>query len=140
MQSSTDPEAFGLGVAQMDRPSNAQATFLRRHLETPVRLPGEFTNADQTSQAPHRPLLISLSHGAEWKALISTYIGTIPVNGDVVSAAEHSMSGMPPSQICVSTAMMAKVGAAASGSRSMPRLIEPFPFRLNRNGGSISLF
>src|SRR5260221_11904825 len=54
----------------------------------------------------------SFSQGAEWKALISKYIGTMPVSGD----AERSMSGTPPRS--VTTAMMAKVGAAASDSHS----------------------
>jgi hypothetical protein len=62
-------------------------------------------------------LLISLSHGAEWKALISTYIGTIPVNGDALFAAKHSIPGMPPSWISVRIAMIAKIGAAAMDSK-----------------------
>jgi len=61
-------------------------------------------------------LVISLSHGAEWKALISKYIGTIPVNGDASCAAEHSIPGMPPAWIPVRSAMIAKVGAAARDS------------------------
>jgi len=44
--------------------------------------------------------------------LISAYIGTIPVSGDAEWVAEHSMSGMLPSWIPVSTAMIAKAGAA----------------------------
>src|ERR1700722_11576629 len=39
----------------------------------------DLRNADQAWQAPLRQLAISFSHGAKWKALISTYIGTIPV-------------------------------------------------------------
>jgi hypothetical protein len=62
-------------------------------------------------------LVISLSHGAEWKALISKYIGTIPVNGDALVAAEHSIPGMPTSWIPVTSAMIAKIGAAASDSK-----------------------
>jgi hypothetical protein len=62
-------------------------------------------------------LLISLSHGAEWKALISKYIGTIPVNGDTSPAAEHSIPGMPPPWSAVRSAMIAKVGAAARASK-----------------------
>ncbi|WP_420882075.1 hypothetical protein [Rhizobium gallicum] len=34
-------------------------------------------------QVPLRRLEISFSQGAKWKALISKYIGTIPVSGDV---------------------------------------------------------
>ncbi len=32
--------------------------------------------------------MISLSHGAEWKALLSKYIGTIPVNGVATAGAD----------------------------------------------------
>jgi hypothetical protein len=59
---------------------------------------------------------ISFSQGAEWKALISKYIGTIPANGDASCAAEQSISGGPP-PTPVSSAMMAKVGAAARPSQ-----------------------
>src|SRR6185437_4584290 len=38
---------------------------------------------------------ISFSQGAEWNALISTYIGTIPLGGDTPCAAEHIMSAPP---------------------------------------------
>jgi hypothetical protein len=62
-------------------------------------------------------MVISLIHGAEWKALISKYIGTIPVSGDASCAAEHSIPGMPPSWIPVRSAMIAKVGAAARASK-----------------------
>src|SRR5580658_8226311 len=37
---------------------------------------------DQRPRAPRRRLPIALSQGAEWKALISTYIGTIPFSGN----------------------------------------------------------
>ena len=56
-------------------------------------------------------LEISFSQGAEWKALISKYIATIPLSGDAC-AAEHNASGAP-SPATVSNAMTAKVGAAA---------------------------
>jgi len=58
-----------------------------------------------------RPLEISFSQGAEWKALISAYIGTIPLNGDEFSETEQIISGGP--KRAVSSAMIAKVGAAA---------------------------
>src|SRR3984957_14289738 len=64
-----------------------------------------------------RRLEISFSQGVQWKALISRYIGTIPVSGEAWCVAEHSMSGMPPSWIHVRSAIMAKVGAAASDSQ-----------------------
>jgi len=70
----------------------------------------------QARQVPLRQLAISLSHGAKWKVLISRYIGTIPVNGQASCAAEH-MSGMPTPWSPVSSAMMAKAGAAASDSK-----------------------
>jgi hypothetical protein len=60
---------------------------------------------------------ISFSQGAEWNALISKYIGTIPLSGDASGAAEQSMSGGPPPKP-VNSAMMAKVGAAARQSQS----------------------
>jgi hypothetical protein len=62
-------------------------------------------------------LAISLSHGAEWKALINKYIGTIPVNGDTSRTAEHKTSGTPPPLTPVSRAMIKKVGAAAKDSK-----------------------
>lgn len=45
--------------------------------------------------ASYRPQ-ISFSHGAEWKALIRRYIGTIPLSGDIPCAAEDIMSALPP--------------------------------------------
>src|SRR3546814_11984634 len=54
--------------------------------------------------------------GAEWKALISRYIETIPLNGDVSCAAMQSMS--EPTEAAVSSAMAAKVGGAARLSRA----------------------
>jgi hypothetical protein len=42
---------------------------------------------DQDRQAPLRQLETSFSLGAEWKALISKYIGTIPLSGDASCAA-----------------------------------------------------
>jgi hypothetical protein len=59
---------------------------------------------------------MSFSQGAKWKALISAYIGTIPLSGDAPCMAEQSISGVPPSAD-VSSAMIAKVGAAARDSQ-----------------------
>ncbi|MBB4185697.1 hypothetical protein GGE07_002338 [Sinorhizobium terangae] len=59
-----------------------------------------------------RLLATSLSHGPEWKTLISRYIGTIPVKRDASSIDEQCMSADPPRTL-VSSAMIAKVGAAA---------------------------
>jgi hypothetical protein len=72
---------------------------------------------DQDRRAPLRQLETSFSQGAEWKALISKYIGTIPLSGDASCAAEQSKSAGPP-RTAVSSAMMAKVGAAARHSQS----------------------
>jgi hypothetical protein len=67
--------------------------------------------------AHHVRLEISFSQGAAWKALMSTYIGIIPVSGDASGAAEQSISsGLP--RTAVSSAMTAKVGAAASDRQS----------------------
>jgi hypothetical protein len=55
-----------------------------------------------------RRLEISFSKGAEWKALISKYIGTIPLSGDASSAAEQSISGGPPPRAPVSSAILQK--------------------------------
>jgi hypothetical protein len=56
----------------------------------------------------------SFSQGDKWKALMSKYIGTIPLSGD---PAEQKISGVPL-RTGVSNAMIAKVGAAASDSQS----------------------
>ena len=63
-------------------------------------------------RAAPRRLAISFSQGAEWKTLISKYIGTIPPSGDAL-AIEHNASGDPPPRTPVSSAIVAKVGAAA---------------------------
>ena len=60
---------------------------------------------------------MSFSHGAEWKALMSRYIGTIPPSGDAWCIAAQRKSGSPPLK-AVSSAMMAKVGVAARHSQS----------------------
>jgi hypothetical protein len=60
-----------------------------------------------------------LSHGAEWKALISKYIGTIPPIGDIAAAQRLSNGPLPAT--AVNSAMIAKVGAAASDNHlTMP--------------------
>jgi hypothetical protein len=51
---------------------------------------------DQDRCVPLRRLEIIFSQGAAWKALISKYIGTIPLSGDAARAAEQSISGGPP--------------------------------------------
>jgi len=71
---------------------------------------------------------ISFSQGAEWNALISTYIGTIPLSGDTPCAAEHIMSASPPATQ-VSSAMTANVGGrkAEPTSRAERRRIAAAP-------------
>jgi hypothetical protein len=56
---------------------------------------------------------MSLSQGAEWKALISRYIKVIPLSGDGSFAPMQGMACAPPPRRPVSNAMTAKVGAAA---------------------------
>jgi hypothetical protein len=65
---------------------------------------------------------ISFSHGPAWKALISTYIGTMPPSHEAPGMAEQSMSSGPP-PMAVTSAMTAKVGAAARESQSAAPLI-----------------
>ena len=69
----------------------------------------------------------SFSQGAEWKALISKYIGTIPLSGDAL-AIEHNASADPPPRTQVSSAMIAKVGAAARYRKSAAPIADPLPF------------
>jgi hypothetical protein len=67
--------------------------------------------------APLRRRESSLNQGVKWKALINKYIGNIPVNGDASCAAEQTMSDMLSPWILVSSAIIAKVGAAARESQ-----------------------
>jgi hypothetical protein len=71
----------------------------------------------QDRRAPLRRLQTSFNQGVEWKTLISKYIGTIPLKGNASGAAEQSMAGGPP-RADVSSAMIAKVGAAARHNQS----------------------
>src|SRR6266705_3237559 len=82
---------------------------------------------DQDWQTPLRRLEISFSQGAEWKALISRYIGTIPSSGEA-PAIEHNAPGDPPPRTPVSSAMIAKVGAAARYSQSDAPVAAAWPF------------
>jgi hypothetical protein len=75
---------------------------------------------DQGRRAPFRRPKISFSQGAMWNAAISKYIGIIPLSSDASCAAEQSTSRGPRTPI--STAMIAKVGAAARHSQSATRL------------------
>src|SRR4051812_4258407 len=75
---------------------------------------------------PRRPKNI-FSQGAEWKALISKHIGTIPLSGEAARAAEQSTSGGPPPRTPVSSAMIAKVGAAARYSQSAAPIVAVLP-------------
>jgi hypothetical protein len=72
------------------------------------------------AQLPRRPET-NLSHGPRWKAVISRYIATMPVSGDTPCAPAQRMSAAPPPRTDVSSAMSAKVGAAARLSQSAAR-------------------
>jgi hypothetical protein len=79
---------------------------------------------DQDRRAPLRRLEISLSQGVRWKALINKYIAAIPLSGDAPGMVAQSMSCGPSPRAAGSTAMIAKVGAAASESQSAaPRVM-----------------
>jgi hypothetical protein len=103
------------------------------HLASDVEMKGVtsvsgFRTPDQDRWAPLRRLEISFSQGAKWKALISKYIGTIPLSGDASCVAEQSISSGPPPRTPVSSAMMAKVGAAARHSQSAAPIVAALPF------------
>jgi hypothetical protein len=92
---------------------------LRRARGRGGRAPGYFCFAisDHNPRAvPLRRLTINLTHGAEWKTLISTYMTVIPLNGEASCAAKQIMSA-PPAK-AVSSAMNAKLGAAARHNQS----------------------
>jgi hypothetical protein len=72
-------------------------------------------------------LEISFSQGTEWKALISKYIAAIPLSGDAACVAEQRISGAPPPRAPVSSAMIAKVGAAARESQPAAPTAAAFP-------------
>ena len=110
------------------------ATVEQLRTRPPSGSPSIWRTPDQDRRAPLRRLEISFSQGAEWKTLISKYIGTIPLSGDASCAAEQSISGGPPPRTPVSSAMMAKVGAAARDSQSAaPRAAAwPLPARRPR--------
>jgi hypothetical protein len=67
---------------------------------------------DHERRALFRRREMSLSQGAEWKALISMYIEVIPLSGDASCAPMQDIASPPPRRP-VSNAMTAKVGAAA---------------------------
>jgi hypothetical protein len=81
-------------------------------------------SGDGDEARPPRRREISFSQGAEWKALISKYIGVIPLSGD---AAEQSISGGPLAETPLSSAMKAKVGAAARHSQSAAPRADALP-------------
>src|ERR1700730_9608273 len=89
--------------------------------------PRAFQTPDQDRHTRLRRLEISFSQGAEWKALISKYIGTMPLSGDALTI-EHNASGDPPPRTPVSSAMIAKVGAAPRCSQSPAAIVAALPF------------
>src|SRR3954462_11852589 len=72
---------------------------------------------DQIRRPLFRRREISFNQGAEWNALISKYIGTIPLSGDVSDIPEQCISAPPPSTAVIS-AMIVKAGAAARHNHS----------------------
>jgi hypothetical protein len=113
---------FGETIAEGPQAARALLANSRGEAITEIERGGvhafrPIANVDQHRLAPLRQPVISLSHGIEWKALITRYIGTIPLNGDASCVAEHSTSGTPPSWSPVRSAMIAKVGAAARDSK-----------------------
>src|SRR5579872_1462738 len=73
---------------------------------------------DQASLARPRRRDTSLSHGGVWKALISRYIGAMPPSSDVTGGAGQRIAIAPPPKTPASSAMTAKVGAAARLSQA----------------------
>jgi hypothetical protein len=67
---------------------------------------------------------IIFSQGAKWQALISRYIGAMPLNRDIPEA-EHKPSPEPSPRTQVSTAMIAKAGVAARCTNSAAALAVP---------------
>jgi len=82
---------------------------------------------DQARRTAFRRLEISFSQGAEWKALISEYITTIPSSGDAWRVGEQSISGGPVLRALVSSAMIAKVGEAARDRTWIAAALVPSP-------------
>jgi hypothetical protein len=84
---------------------------------------GDLNSAWRTPDPERRALLrrreMSLSQGAEWKALISMYIEVIPLSGDASCAPMQDMACAPPPKRPVSNAMTAKLGAAARHTQSL---------------------
>ena len=111
----TPPEHRSLaiphGIFTMADPPLLSESCKKRTV-TPARTP------DQDRPAPLRRLETSFSHGTKWKALISKYIGTIPLSNEPSCVVEQSNDRGPPPRTPVSTAMIAKVGAAAKESQS----------------------
>ena len=88
----------------------------------PFKLPPKRSEWPNPAYSDQRALLrlleIKVSQGAEWKALISNYIGSIPLSGDASCAAGHVIAICPPPVTPVSSAMTRKAGAAARHSQS----------------------
>ena len=93
-----------------------------------------------------RCLETSFSQGCKWKALISKYIGAIPLSGDTPCTAEQSIAGGCAPKIFVNSAMIAKVGAEgwrrsvifAAKLRPHPTCVETTLPRIRQVGESAS--
>ena len=75
----------------------------------------------------------SFSQGARCRTLIKRYIGTMPPSGDMW-ADEQRRSGVASPKMLVTSAMIAKLGAAARPSQSAPvpvvRMVIANPLRV----------
>src|SRR5260370_870868 len=107
------PGKCGAGVVRGDQLGNAYYLG-ERFTVVPERKFWPYRSVE----VAHVGLEISFSQGAAGKAVISRYIGPMPVSGDASGAAPQSMARGPPPRTAVSSAITAKVGAAASDRQS----------------------
>src|SRR3984957_18115749 len=101
------------GCAAADRESSTKGGLPLRRVDS--RLQAGMILKSRLHQL-RRPA-ISLSQGAEWKAPLLKYMGTIPLMSAPCPDAEQSASAPPPRQTVIS-AIVTKAGAAARPSQS----------------------
>src|ERR1700722_5442733 len=101
------------GCAAADRESSTKGGLPLRRMDS--RLQAGMILKSRLHQL-RRPA-ISLSQGAEWKAPIMKYMGTIPLMSAPCPDAEQSGSAPPPRQTVIS-AIVTKAGAAARPRQS----------------------
>src|SRR6516225_4999289 len=97
--------------------------FRARSLRPCDGIPGVWLVASACKWPPARAAT-SFSQGARWNALISAYIAAIPLSGDPCPAAQ-SIAWLPATP--VTSAMIAKVGAAASDNQLATRIAPALP-------------